>query len=755
MKIFHSKIFKILILCLLLLFSNLYLMRSGLWLYQDSSYWYRNSVEAFYALSEQFHVLTNSYYHGFDLGLFNFTRIVVSAFSYFLILIFGSEISQIIFILTGYILSFVSFYFFSTIFIKNKETRFYTSLLYIFNPLMFNLQGFKFLFAGIPLFIFSIYKFFYSGERQIKYLIVNVFSIYIIISYIRFIQIAFFVIVPYLVYLFLREKKKIQIKKILLLLALYLLTLAPIIYSFFFQILEKSKTGFYYGEVFKDFAIKISFSNAFNFFQNSDLPIYDNDIFRVLGVILFSLFLFFLFKNYKKNLSWFFILNLTLLLVSIGFYGFGNILGDSIYLSGIKYLPFITNAPIWALYISVIPVIFLFSLLFRQNKKLFLVGFYLFLILTIFPLLNLNDSKLKKIKKEEVPSSYAKFFLGYDGTLPESTHYIPSLCWRSLFMNELNIATPCFNNGYLFRPISFANPRLLSGIDYYFSEKLLYNSNLDNLRVTHNLKNIVIPNDIVKKLPNTNDLSVGEKELKKISREKRSLQSNINLNLETNPNFNFYSYNQKNEYDFFIYSPLVVVKKDVDNIFDNSVKVDIDSRPVFTDSRLEINQSPKIGYKISSSNPTKYYFQAETKNNKTFILQFNQTFSKNWKIKWITKQDFEKVNCYNTKKYPITNNNRCEFESELLSLSNVYFLNNQGVSENKHQRSNILGNMWIIDPSEIEDKYKSKNQIYGIIIYEKEIYYSWMVLISIATFLSLVLLLFIEILNIRYVNILK
>src|SRR5947207_561553 len=116
---------KIFLFVILLVLSNLFLFKSGYWFAQDTSYWPKNDLEAWTMLIQQFHVFSNfGYYLGFDQGLFNFTRIgvvtTIVLFKHF----FGFSGSQIIFTLTGYLLVFLSFYFFSGIFFQNKNVRF-------------------------------------------------------------------------------------------------------------------------------------------------------------------------------------------------------------------------------------------------------------------------------------------------------------------------------------------------------------------------------------------------------------------------------------------------------------------------------------------------------------------------------------------------------------------------------------------------------------------------------------------------------
>src|SRR5438034_9368617 len=211
----RSYFFIILFLCLLFL-ANLFLFRPGFWFFQDAGFWPLNHREAYIYFLQQFRVFNNfGFYPGFDQGLFNFTRILPTTLVVVCSYLFGLVGSQIVVYMAGYVLTFVSFYLFSGIFFQNKNVRYILSLLYTFNPLSYTLQGAVYFNATIPLFIYSFYKYFFDSNKfGSVYLLVNIFALYIWVSYIRFTESDLLIIAPYSIYLLYLHRKLLSIRKI-------------------------------------------------------------------------------------------------------------------------------------------------------------------------------------------------------------------------------------------------------------------------------------------------------------------------------------------------------------------------------------------------------------------------------------------------------------------------------------------------------------------------------------------------------------
>ena len=107
--------------------------------------------------------------------------------------------------------------------------------------------------------------------------------------------------------------------------------------------------------------------NSFNIFQTIGVPLYENRLWTVIG-ILFFLFIVYCIITYRdKRHSPILVLNFALVLLGVSFYGLANILGDEGYRKIITFVPFITNGPFFALFVLYIPLIILMGLLLKTG----------------------------------------------------------------------------------------------------------------------------------------------------------------------------------------------------------------------------------------------------------------------------------------------------------------------------------------------------------------------------------------------------
>jgi len=740
-----NKYFKIFLFFLLLLASNLYLLRPGFWFFQDAGYWPKTGQEAVMIFLQQLHVFTNlGYTFGFDQGLFSFTRIVVSGFQTLLFFIFGFSGSQIAFALSGYLLSFISFYLFSGIFFVNKNIRYLLSLLYTFNPLSYTLQGAVFFNAVIPLFIYTYYKYIYEEKRiRLLYLLLNIFSSYLWVSYIRFFQSDFIVIIPYVVYLFIVKKQKPQIKRIIILTVSYLLIFSPIFFSFVSQILEKSQTAFNYGSVFSGFSIKYPLYGAFNLLQSVAPKIYEQKEWSVIGILFFAYILYLVLTFFKKQQSGLYFLNLGFVLLGVTFYGLANIFGNEGYNILIRAFPFLTNEPFWGFYVLSAPIIILIGIVTQERMKYLYAYTILFIAFATLPLLNLSNFQLQKYNLSKIPTPYYEYFIRPSNDIPEPTLFIPGVCWRAEYMNRENIPTLCPNYGLRFASILLGDPRLASGDTFELSKKLENTTVVGNLRVIYNLKNIIIANDIVRtKGPGP---LTGDKELQDVKDAKKVLGTNPLLGVVKNNNFNQYYFKNKNQYDFTIYSPKSVVYKNIGEIGDNSLN--LKQSPIVLREQDQINipsnlQGVKVFYKISPTNPTRYDVKIfGIDQSKPFIIQLNQAYGTAWELKFVDENTFNNNPCVGEiKEFGITNNQRCQYDTGIFDLGSLKLLTDSGLRDEDHFVGNFLGNGWLINQKDIPVQFRGNSNLYAVLIYTKQIYYTYTIIIAGVSFIALLIL---------------
>lgn len=726
-----NKFIKSLLFLILLFLSNLYILRPGFWFYQDAGFWPKTNYEAMTLLLRQFHIFTNlGYYMGTDQGLLSFSSILVTGFISFMLFIFQQNNSQIVFTFAGYILAFASFYLFSGIFFKDKKLRYVLSLVYVFSPWSYMTQGYIFYSALAPLFIYSFYKYFFeSGKFRAKYLLLNIFAAYIWVAYIRFIQGYAFIIIPYLFYLAFNNRDKLNFKKIVIYFFSCLLVFAPTVFVFVSQLLEKSNTAFNYGSIFGNFVVKDKMYNAFNLFQSVGAKLYEGWWWPVLGLILFAYIVYLILTFSRSKHSYFYLLNLALILIGITMYGLGNIFGNVIYLKVIHFLPFIVNEPYWAMSILGVPFIMLVGLLTKDRMKYLYIFAFFFVVFSTLPLLNLSDFQLQKFKLNSAPAPYKNYFVTPYIGIPEASYYYLGDCWRAEFMDKVNVPTFCINYDQHYPTIIFNNPRVVSGETLDISQFLYATTQVNDLRITHNLKDIFVPNDmVITKGPGP---LTGEKEIQMAKNANKVFGKNKLLLADSNPNFTYYTFSDKDKYDFLIYLPKTVIRTGSLNILtDNSL--DINAKPVILPNNAlgisDVISNAKIEYKISPLEPYKYFLHITNINNiHSFLIQFNQKYSSNWKLKLVTKAYFDKEPCIaDWKTFPITDNSYCQYKNSLLDLGNFELLSKKNVADSSHIQGNFISNTWILYP---KDTGGSKD-LYLVIIYTKQVYYIYTILVA-------------------------
>ncbi len=729
---------KIIVFLFFLIATNFFMFQEGLWFYQDQSSWPKNFAEAYSLLNSQFYLFSNTnYYLGLDRGIFAFNNFLINLFTFSIFNIFGAGGSQLFNSLTTYILVFFSFYFLTSIFFKDKTLRFVLSLIYSFNPLMYSFRGVGLIHAAVPLFIYSFYKFYFEDKGWGKYLLVNLAASSLWLANVRFLHLNFFIIVPYLLFIiFSLRKQTLKIKKIVCFVIFNIIIFLPVLYSFITPFFEKNPGIFNFSSVFNNFVVKGRFYDMFNYFQSTNLILYEHRSYTVLGFCIFITFLIYLLKNVLKEKSLFTFLNIVLMILGFTFFEMGYIFGREAYSSLIKLFPFLTNAPIYGLYLANIPIIFLLGTVGTRNKKVFLSLSSLIVILSVLPLLNFSDFRLQKYQVDKIPLSYQSYFVKSFYKIPEAVQYYPGACWRAGYMQDEKISTLCLDNGVSkYRSISFDNPRVISGKELYITKNLFMNPNIDNLQVTHNLKNIIVAKDIVPEI-DAGPL-YGEEEIEKINSLRGEMEKNPKLDVSQNPNFNHYYFKNKKDYDFFIYSPKkIVFKQTIDSIFDNSLDPEL-REVVFMPNNSKykntsLQQGVSVSYKVSPNDPTRYYIKlANLETDKPFAIHLTQAFKSSWKIVWISREEYEKIDCISKPvSFQKSNNSSCQYDSPMIDLETALYLNSSSASSNYHIEGNYIGNTWIIYPKDIPELTVQNNELYGVIIYKNQVYYLITILIA-------------------------
>ncbi len=738
-----NKILKSIIFLAVLTLAHLYLLRDGFWFYVDTAFWPKSSSEALVMFLQQLHSFTNlGYYLGYDQGLLSFSRVLPVGYISALYYIFGLDFSQVIFSLSGYVLTFISFYLFTTMFFKNAKVRFILSMIYTFSPLAVSQQTTVFYNAIIPLFLFSFYKFFYSTRNEkVIYLLVNIFSVYLWVSYIRFIQIGTILILPYMIYFIL--KNKVSIKKFVLYITLYVLLLLPNIYSFYSQIISGSGTAFNYANAFQDFVSKVQHYQIYNLLQSFNVLIYENVLFTVIGIFLFVFLLILIITFPKSKYSGLFFLNISLAVVGLTLYSLGNIFPADLYHELTKVFPFIVNGPFWALYIIYFPVIVLLGIVTEHRTKFLYIFAFISIILTLIPVLNFSSFDLRNYRLDDVPKPYREYFVKEYSGYPESTFYYPGSCWRAEYMDKENIPTLCINFGVQHYVSSLLyNPRLSTSEGFSIDKLIQDQVPVDNLRITHNLKNIFVANDVVRK--KGYGLDIGDKEIDAVDELKSLLDQNPLLEKDLNHNFTHYYFTDKDKYDYYIYSPDQIYEGELSTFLTNTIGTK--SAGVFSNHDLidRDYQTVDVSYKQDIYNPTKYYIEvSDLTDQNPFLIQFNQSFSSFWDIKFISKDRYNSVKCIdNWQSFELTSNKRCQYRGNIFDIGDELFAL-KNTDKNDHLHGNLMNNLWVINPDQISN-IAEDNTAYAIIYYKKQPWFIVAIIISIVTIIGVALTMLIQ-----------
>lgn len=745
------KLIYALIFLALMLGSTLFLFRPGFWLYQDAFYWPKNADEIIYVNSSMWRTyLVYNFSYGFDMGIFTFARFIPQLLSFtFSALLRNTTISQIVFIYSGFILYFISFYLFSSIFFKSLETRILLSFLFTFNPLFFNIlnQSYIQTFAGTPFLIYAIYQIFQpKNTKRYKYILLSILAVYLSTAYLRFIQIAFILFVYYFVYFLLFKRIKFSLSRALETLFFLILAFAPSIFVLSNTFLQRETLGSTnYAKAFKGYVPDTPVYGGINIWQAINVKVYDGLFYTIAGILSFS-FLIFVFLKYQTKLTRFQVVNLCLIVLSIFTFALPIFLGEEGYFRLLRFLPFIQNTPYYALYIIIIPFILLIGSLTTRRILLLRIFTAIFVFVSCLPFFNFpNNPVLHKVRLEDIPSDYKKYLVNVSiEDFVEPSYYVPDDCWYGKWLQGKPFI--CFHNILKYKTIQENNPRILVGKqqEISLSLKSISDINLDNLRVTHGLKNIFVAKDLVDNpaypdFINRRDASNAFFALDKFAK-------NSNLIRVEEPNFDLFYYKDKDKYDFFIYLARQLVYKQVSDLFDNSLDIYQAPAVVSKNLQVDLDQKAEISYKNSSINATKHYLKISNwDRQKPLSLQMNLLFGKAWTVRWIDRETYDARPCTSQIEYhEITKNYRCRYARSLLDFGDILYLNRPLLNPANHMEGNFLGNNWLIYPEDIPEEYRQDQDLYLVIISDKQIYLTYSILTTFSVIIFLLVLSFVQ-----------
>lgn len=769
-------VIKILVFILLsFIFTSFLTLNDWYWGYLDAWYEFepnQNYWKLFYLL---FSTLSVDTFFWYDSWILWWARFFWWLFEVWLKYLFWYNLWLTLFIVLFFLWSFFSSYFILKEF-YNKNLSYIGWLFFTFNPI-------SLYFISQPWFILSYFSwllFILAIVTIIKYhkiflwLLLLISSIFLLFSYPRILWIYFLLFIL----LFVLNVKNIfnfiikNKTNTLILFLTIVITLLPLWIKLFYSYnIEQS----YFSWVWNYADIHLSFgyslyewikNNSFyNWIYLSEITsnyqhLLQSNIYYKLFLLIFILYFTFftlLRKDIKK--SKYFYLMLWLLILIILLKQLSKFTNPDIFVKiYYNYYPFIANNSNWLNVLIVVIIAFLIPYVFlnTKNNRIIILNysiltlFFLFLTIPFF-----HNYKLSLIK--DIPNNYYKTFYNNIYWIPESSFFLP---WLWLYMNWSNYPINQIWWLNMYKWLFTNNSRLvnqkqadLNNIVNNLKEK----NNIENSSL-FNLKNIFVFKDI----RNASEWQFDFFQVKdyvwesKMYYEKFKNHKNL-YTKQDNENFSQFWLKDDNKYEYKIYSPVKIISSEIDTFFEN--KIDIKTKPLLVDSKSfqkienienfqipKENQNIQISVKESVLNPTKYYIKlSNLDTSKPFLLQMNQTFGMSWKIKWVDKSYFDEKNCIDEyKNYSITQNSICQYKTKLLELEDIRLLNKPEVNNKNHFEWNFVWNTWLVNPEDIPNEMKWEKELYAVIIYEKQIYYSYSLVISWLIFLTLILLTIIQ-----------
>lgn len=767
-------IFKIWFFLLLFLITvNFLLFNDWYWWYLDAGYEYEPMVDYWKIFFLQLQTLWIDTFFWYDNWVLWWARFIWGMIEVWLKYLFWYKFWLVAFFWLFFLSSFLTmkcilWYFY------DKNTSYIWALFFAFNPvsLYFVSQpGFIFSYFSWALFLLSL-AFIIKERRYYLWTLLLSLSLFFLFSYPRILWIycllffAAFIFYAKEIFLFIKNNKKVFLTITFVIFLVSLPLLSKLYYSYFIDkeyfkwLWNYASTHIWY---WNSLYAWMKWTDFYNWIflteitDNIQKALFDNIYFKLLFIFVNIYILFFSFfyyfkerqKDKKDNYIFFLII---LLIVVVWLFNLAKFVNSDIFTKiYYQYFPFVSNNPRWLFVL----IAFIYSFLIcyilsksKSDKKIFAFNFWIiFLYISLISLSFFNNHKLELVK--DIPDAYKNTFYKKIWDVPEgSIFYLWSWWMTNWTPYPINLVWWLTSKKVLFSE----NVRLVNSKQSKLSAQI-NNEFFYNLAI-FNLKNIFIFKD----LQNPEFWKIDFYEFKDYvsyaNMYYNILSQNNNLYLkQDNKNIAEFWIKDSSNYEFFLYSPSSIIEATFEDFFEKNLSINwnpviIDDKSFHKSKKIDDfyipkeNQKIKITYKKSLLAPSKIYAKIENANFlKWFLLQLNQTFGMSWKVKWITKEEFEEKNCKGDyKNFKITNNSFCEYDADLLDISGFKYLNRKWVKEQNHFEWNFVWNAWLVETDDIPENMKWQKELYAVIIYEKQIWYSIALVISWFTFTCLLLL---------------
>lgn len=684
-----------------------------------------------------------SYIFSYDHTQLASYRIIPTFIQTFIYQIFGHHFGQVVYIISHFLLAFVAFkkllsYFFS----RNASAL--GALVFAFNPValfFIGLTSFVYAYSSLPLIIIGFYEFFTQKkvQRRLWYLFVYLIGVSLLLVYTRitglYATVILLVIAVYckpLIKLLYHNKLKallIGVASVVIVLPLFLAYALPTLTGEnkdFSGVSNYSKVSSEWsGDVFYKYSTEpvqkaLSFKEIT---ENINASWQSTDLFEWMSFIVLVAVVTLSIWCVRKRITRYTVVAMAILGGGALFRISAHFLPEAVFSKIMySYYPFVTGEMNW-LYLFYIPAFsFLVALIADRFvfKKIFYSLILSYLLLVLIPMLFFADNpRMSKLDISKAPSSYKQEFYQGSETYRGST----SMVYSNFTWSPYKI--PLFSNRN--QSVISGNARVSSpDIQSAAQRWLNYSTNTKNAAI-FNLKDIFIYKDAVS---SSKDISIWDEVLDMDAIIKDALIiSTGNPSLDTvldNGSLKKMSIKNSDSYEFNIYSPASVIKTEIEDMYDSPL--DLESKPVLLDNSVrgressneelgriaENNKDVTVNVKRSFYDGTRYYLKMSNYNKvKPFLIQLNEIYNTNWKLKAISKEDYEKISCSDEVSYSITQNTMCEFSGSPLDLKDrLDSITAKDISR-EHLEGNYVGNTWVVNPS-------SDDEMYAILVYDKQ-----------------------------------
>ena len=745
------------------------IFQEWIWVYLDNRWllfykYFNNNI-----LTEILYAWNNGTYFWFD----KTSTIWPRAINTFLSSVLDQKIMFLLFFTLNYVFSYKLLRL-----LFSKKASILGALLFSFNPIsihFLNYMSFFFAYSSFPIVLYALIQF--LNKWNIKYLLLLFIWNIFLFSYIRIT--GLYLTLLFLIWLFFHKQiftyLKNSKKRVLTAIVLTIITSLPLVlwlvhpkinwdsqyFSWISNYAEKNinNSNFLYKKEINEW-----FLNWFvpkDIINNFATEFQSKGIFKTISFIFIFLVIFsvVIAKKKKTPITIFFLLVLLAIIFfrKLAFFADMDLFWKAVF----KYYPFTAWELKWLFIIYIPTLVYLVSYVANSNKKhtILKIVVCIYMFISIFPLLGyIKNDKTKTVPIKAINQDYIKYFS--NSHIQESTLFFPQWYtyknWNILLGWSKYPLIMNYNNNY--KSLLSNNYRLTNSKQNYLWKKVNESEINKNLSI-FNLKNIFIFKDVKNSKIQEFDWYKWTSIEKESQNKYNKLRNNNKLNIKNeNSSFANFWFNWSSEFEYFIYSPSQIERKEVDDLFkkdylikEKSLLIDDESfhKPLgFNSFQIsKTNQNINISYKKTKLNPTKYYVKISNFDKiNPFLLQLNQTFWMSWKIKWISESEYNSIKCIDDfVDYSVTDNSVCNYEHSYKDLVTDYkYLQKPEVKKENHFEWNFIWNTWMVKNGELPNSIKNNNQLYAVIIYEKQIYYIWALIIICLTFLILLLLSIIE-----------